>query len=102
MRRMAACWKSRARPAAEMIRVARPQPSASSTRRRARDGWRSAPVSLIRSRGAGRRGGRLAQLLRRAAQAVAQAAGGLDAVGADLLAHPADEHLDGVGIPVEI
>src|SRR3954454_6929887 len=35
-------------------------------------------------------------------QPVAQAADGLDHVGWDLLAQPADEYLDGVGIAVEV
>lgn len=42
------------------------------------------------------------QFLSRSGQAVAQAADGLDPVGADLLAQPADEHLDGVGVTVEV
>ena len=35
-------------------------------------------------------------------QPVAEAADGLDHVGRDLLAQPADEHLDGVGVAVEV
>jgi aspartate/glutamate racemase len=35
-------------------------------------------------------------------EAIAQAAHRLDAVGADLLAHAAHEHLDGVAVAVEV
>src|SRR6476661_7106951 len=35
-------------------------------------------------------------------EAIAQAADGLDHIGRDLLAQPANEHLDGVGVAVEV
>src|SRR3954451_24828401 len=100
--RTADCWKSRPRPTAVRIRVVRLQPSASSTSRRASEGGRKAAgrgVTRSRSPGSrspGSRGlGLAAQLFLRAGQPVAEAPDRLDPVGADLLAHPADEHLDG-------
>src|SRR5436190_326851 len=94
-RRRADCWNRRATTAATITRAARLQPTARSTSRRARDGLLIAPSCTL--------GARLrADFLRRADQAVAEAADGLDPVGADLLAHAADEHLDGVGVAVEV
>src|SRR5689334_3621313 len=98
-RRNAACWNSSARTIAAITRAAKLQPTASRISRRESEGRR------IASRVTGRRSrlGRLrARLLRRTDQAVAQAAHRLDPVGADLLAHAADEHFDGVGVAVEV
>src|SRR5690242_9923288 len=97
MRLTAARSNRNASTTAAITSAARLQPSANSTNRRTSDGRMSPPRSIRAvSRGVG------LLLLLRAGEPVAEAADGLDAVGADLLAHPADEHLDGVGIAVEV